>query len=149
MRKRIAIVITTTRPRQFANAFISALRKASIDAFGGVPSDGITPGDLISGLPGNLSDPSGTPGNQQQYALPPRTHFVTDAFLRVGDTIFEQLTRNGSIYEPSLDVDFYRNVWFDGLAAERSDHYSLIGSAVSPNVTLSTDVRVTAKYVLA
>lgn len=149
MRKTVSLTIIATRPRQFAAAIASALRKKSIDQFGGVPSDGVTPGDLVSGLPANLADPSGDPTTDLAYALPAEVHFPDSEFLRAGDTIFEVLTLSAGAYVASLPVNFYRNVWFDGLAAERNDHYALSGEAIDPNATLAADVSVTAKYVLA
>ena len=150
LRKRVSLTIIATRPRQFAELFSEALRKKTIDAFGGVPSTGVTPGDLISGAPVNIFDPSENPGANIEYSLPPITHFPDDPFLRVGDTIFEVLTLSGSTYHASLPVNFYRNVWFDGLAARFSDHWTVNpAKAVVPATTVESGVSVSAKYVLA
>lgn len=149
MRKRVNLTIISTRPRQFAAAVASALRKKNIDSFGGVPSDGVTPGDLLTGLPVNVSDPSGDPSADLTYALPSKVHQVDEDFLRPGDTIFEKLAYAGGTYVASLPVNYFRAVWFDGLAAERNDHYLMSGEAIAPLATLASGVSVTAKYVLA
>lgn len=150
MPKRVSITIIATRPRQFASALAEALRKKSIDAYGGAPSDGVNPGDLTSGLPINIFDPNEGPGADTDYALPPITHFPDDPFLRSGDTIFEVLTLTGSNYRATHPVNFYRDVWFDGLAARLNDHWTMNSSdEVVPVGTVNSGVSVTAKYVLA
>lgn len=147
MRKRVSISVIDKRPRTFAQLFDEALRKKSIDSFGGIPANALDFGDLIGGLPENINDPGGN--GDGEHALPPRVHTPDEDFLQAGDTIFEELTVNGSVYEASLPVDFYRDVWFDGLQAEPSAHYTVSSEAIKPVDTLASSVRVTAKYVLA
>jgi len=128
----------------------SALRKKTIDSFVGAPADGVSPGDLTSGAPVNIYDPSEDPGAGTNYSLPPAIHFPDDEFLRPGDTIFEVLTLAGGVYEASLPVDFYRNVWFDGLSTRIIDHWTMTAAGnVDPETTLPSGVNVTAKYVMA
>lgn len=150
MRKRVSLTIIATRPRQFASLLSEALRKKTIDAYGGAPSDGVNMSELTTGLPINLSDPSGDPSGVSGYALPARVKLPTDVFLRDGDTIFEKLTLSTDVYTASLPVEFYREVWFDGLLARHVDHYTLTAAkAVDPVAPLASDVSVTAKYVYA
>lgn len=150
LRKIVRLDIISTSPRQFAHAITRALQKKTQDAFGGVPSTGVNANDLISGFPSNLSDPSGESGDVA-YALPAEVHQADDDLLREGDTIFEVLTLSSAVYVASHPVDFFREVWFDGLAAERNDHYTLAnsGEAIAPIETLASGTSVTAKYVLA
>lgn len=147
--KRVSITVVDIRPRQFAKVITSALTKKTIDAFGGIPADSVHPGDLINGLPIGVGDPDdGSP--PPAFALPAEVHFPDDPFLRAGDTIFEVLTLAGGVYSPSLSVDFYRDVWFDGLSADKGIHFTVTTNGdVDPISTLDSDVSVTAKYVLA
>lgn len=152
MQKRLSFTVIDIRPRQVSAAIAGALRKTSIDAFGGVPSDGVTPGDLISGFPVNLSDPNATENAMPVTTLPSDYVVLPDAnaFLESGDTVFEELTLGGGVYTGTLPIDFYRDVWFDGLKAERNDHYLLTSTrAIDPTGSLDAATSVTAKYVIA
>lgn len=138
LRKHITLDIIDSRPRSFAKRFERALATKSIDAFGGVPSNGVF-GDT----------PYANPSSDANTALPPLSREPDNPFLHTGDTVFELLTLVSGTYGASHTVKFYRNVWFDGLAAERNDHYLLQGNRIDPLVSLASGVRVTAKYVVA
>ena len=106
-----------------------------------------------SGLP--TSDGGSSGSNQELGCMPPPPAIPliddprTSDEIGIGRDVFERLTRSGSTYLPSLRVDFYRAVWFDGLEAYNPLHYTVGSSkAVIPATTLSTDVQVSARYVV-
>ena len=89
----------------------------------------------------------------ETYGLPASTIYFDPATMTVdsvgsGRTVEETLTRDGDAFFPSLPVDYYRGVWFDGLEAYWTDHWVLSGDYVVPNSVLISGTEVIGRYVV-
>lgn len=89
----------------------------------------------------------------ETYGLPASTVYFDGSSMTVdsvgsGRTVEETLTREGDAFRPSLPVDYYGGVWFDGLEAYWTDHWVLSGDYVVPNSVLISGTEVIGRYVV-
>lgn len=87
------------------------------------------------------------------YALPASVVYFNPSTMTVdsvgsGRTVEEALTRQGDVFSPSLPVDYYRGVWFDGVEAYWTTHWLLSGNNVIPNSVLIAGTEVIGRYVV-
>ena len=154
MKKQVNVAIDNLRRSVNTNDDLpSVAARWGVQEFGGAPADGSsTPGITGSGLP--TTDGGGGSGQSADCTPPaPAIPLIDDPRAQDdigrGREVFERLAVSGSSYVPSLRVDFYRAVWFDGLEAYNPVHYGVgTGKVVTPIATLSSDVQVSARYVV-
>lgn len=94
-------------------------------------------------------DPAGE-SDQSGFAIPPVIYNVIDGEgIGPGITVEEQLTLTDGVYMTSLPFDFMRNVWFDGLLALPTVHWTVSGSdGIVTYIPLISGSQVIAQYVV-
>lgn len=135
-----------THPRNIISAFTDKLMHQR--GFGG---PGIASGDDI----GPDFDPSQDGGSEDlEFSVPPEPLTNVDGdwsvdSIETGTIVEEELTVNGASYMTSLPFEFFRAVWYDGLLANYSEHFTLSGSfELIPNTQLLSGTEVIGQYVV-
>lgn len=160
MRKQVSIAIDNLRRSVNTADTMPGLAARWGTATWEKPADG-TSADGDASIPAsgaNTTDggSQGSTGDVQSAGCmppPPAIPIIDDPRtsdeIGIGRDVFERLTASGSSYLPSLRVDFYRAVWFDGLEAYQPQHYTVgTGKSIVPKATLDSEVQVSARYVV-
>jgi hypothetical protein len=132
MDKRKALEVETTRPKTLSNLLTAPKKKLDQDKYTTASPQ----------APATATAPATI---QVADSLEP----LTADSVGSGQTLYERLTLSSGQYCPSLPVDFYRRVWFDGLEAFEDLHFTvdLSTQCVVPNSAIPSTSVVTASYV--
>ncbi len=139
MRKRTGITLETHRNKPLRTLITSPSKKLDQSRYQTTTSPTTTETN------GSTSTASASP------IIIDITNPLTVDDIPSGQTLTERLTLASGQYCPSLPVNFYRRVWFDGLEAFESIHFTVDVNTqcVLPSTSLNTNVVVTASYVKA
>jgi hypothetical protein len=154
MKKTVGVEIDNTRrSRNSANSLPAIAGRWGVQIHAATADDGN--GTITIGAETPTTDGGSSGSNIEADCVPPAPAVPingdprTDDEIGSGREVFERLTASGSSYVPTLRVDFYRAVWFDGLEAYQPVHYGLgTGKTIIPQATLASDVQVSARYVV-
>lgn len=151
MKKRRNLLISEQRRRPVSeDGFVSSRRQLE-RLTAPLPSESVTPISPtvpVSDFGGNSGTPAVCALPQQQVVIPSGSGFPVDQ-VAPRNTVYEQLPRTGDAFFPSLRVDFYRDVWFDGLPAYSPQHYTVgVSGSIVPNATLISSTLVSSRYVV-
>lgn len=98
-------------------------------------------------------DPTGVDGGDIERAVPPEPILlvgdeVADD-IQIGSTVEEMLTESSGAYFTTLPFAFFRGVWFDGLMARATEHWTVSGTdRLTPNSPLLSGTEVYGRYVV-
>jgi hypothetical protein len=149
MQKKFSLDLVKTRYRNPQSKIVEPVRMLTQEKFGG-PGSSATGNEKIF----FSENPAGEFDFPEATALPTKPILISGSThpdsIGHGQVVEEFLPRFGNSFLPTLQVKYFRQVWFDGLEAYFGDHYSVdIGiNTLTPDAVLLGGTEVLVRYVV-